>query len=442
MADLDTTTKDLIEKHIDKIDKNDFITLFDEIIAEHDVKESEKVFNAMERADIEEANIEEVKKTYYNSHRIKQIKCYNVGFGDCFLCKESTDNGDKMLVDFGARKKDKVVINNVTNELSKADVKYLMLSHLHEDHYRGLKYVNVSSNKQFQFDEIYIPNYITNYGIEILGAVLLTSTNNTLINLVKEILRIPNLLAGFVSNSTNVQLLVEGNSVCNGLCAFDVLLPLKNKSYFNIKEFLPERIGVEIEEFSKQYKSLVGYNESEEYNCTISIHNDSLVNRIEQLIEQVVGLRNDVDLHINQSELKKIFERYHNALSLAFHEKYVKEYENVLFLGDAEPTDIKHLAYNNKLKNEYCFVKVQHHGTKRHFFDRLPSAKYYALPNGKSRKDCELSALYDCKYGRQKIFVCSNNINCELYKNNCNCNAKSKTATQCGFYPDYTVNIP
>ena len=117
MAELDTTTKDLIEKHIDKIDKNDFITLFDEIISEHDVKECEKVFNAMERAGIKEANIKEVKKTYYNSHRIKQIKCYNVGCGDCFLCKDATDNGAKMLVDCGEHNsfKNLSVLNDVYN---------------------------------------------------------------------------------------------------------------------------------------------------------------------------------------------------------------------------------------------------------------------------------------------------------------------------------------
>lgn len=432
------TTKKIILNNVQIIDENNFVELYDKIISEYDYNEWKDVKDKLKKANVGEGMVGDVESKYYQTHRIKQIKCYNVGFGDCFLCKDGTDNGAKMLVDCGGEaRKLSAVATDLMCEYANVSRKYLMLSHLHKDHYCGLKYLQ----DKCDFNEIYLPNYITNYGIEILGAVLLTSTNKTLINLVKEILKIPGLLSNFVTNTTSVKLLVEGDSVCNSLCAFDVLLPLKNKSYFNIKEFLPERIGVEIEEFSKQYKFLVGYNESEEYNCTISIHNDSLVNRIEQLIEQVVGLRNDVDLHINQSELKKIFKRYHNALSLAFHEKYVKEYENVLFLGDAEPTDIRHLTDNNKLMNEYCFVKVQHHGTRNYFYNGLPVSKYYAISNGGGRESWEITDAYDFQYGKCASFVCTNNCNCKKFKNNIICNAHSNMKTQCGVNLSYTVKI-
>ncbi|MDD6994944.1 MAG: hypothetical protein SPH68_01015 [Candidatus Borkfalkiaceae bacterium] len=222
----------------------------------------------------------------------------------------------------------------------------------------------------------------------------------------------------------------------NSLCAFEALLPRRHRERLWNEDIEP------IREFCERYKEILGYTEDESGSVTVSIN---IERNVIDLVEGFYHFANENNERVSESELKKLkkhFKTNRNELSLAFHELGIEDSQNVLFLGDAKPTDIRHLADNNKLKHEYCFVKVQHHGTKKHFSDRLPSAKYYALPNGKSKDACELSALYDCKYGRQKIFVCSNNINCELYKNNCNCNAKSKTATQCGFYPDYTVNIP
>ena len=112
-------------------------------------------------------------------------------------------------------------------------------------------------------------------------------------------------------------------------------------------------------------------------------------------------------------------------------------------MGDAEATDIKQLADNNKFKNEYCFVKVQHHGTKNHFYNALPTAKYYAIPNGGSRVGWELTTLYDICYGMKTTFVCSNRSNCVLYQHGVPCKSATQNNAICGIVdPSKTINIP
>ena len=343
-----------------------------------------------------------------------------------------------MLVDFGARKTDNAAINNLANELSAADKKYLMLSHLHDDHYRGFKYVKAADIQRFIFDEIYMPNYITNNGLEFLGEVLLSSNSTSLLEQVKALLKIPLLFPKYVKKDTKIVLLREGNRIYNSLCAFEVLLP-QRQSISLIVNPQTEQI---VRNFADDYRNLLGYIEEGEEFATIRVYSETLEEEFDSIIEKLLERKLEFNIITDERKLKKRFDGYHNSLSLAFDELFVENSQNVLFLGDAERSDVEYLADNNTLENEYCFVKVQHHGTKRHFFDRLPSAKYYALPNGKSRRDCELSALYDCKYGRRKIFICSNNINCELYTNNCICNARSCCLTKCGFLVEHTISIP
>ena len=373
--------------------------------------------------------------------RIRQIKCYNVGFGDCFLCKGENEYDPKMLVDFGARKADKVVINNVIDELFKTDKKYLMLSHLHEDHYRGLKNVKNKRDNHLQFDEIYLSDYIASGGIEFMGEVLLSTQNNTLLNLVRAILKIPALLSGYVKKDTRVYLLCQDNIVHNSLCDFEVLLPLNNnRFYINHSGDLEELIGPFVQEYTKLL-NYAPYSNGE--TSSIQVYSDNLGEDIDRLINELIREGRNTVTTVDEDILKERFDNYHNSLSLAFHELYVDEHQNVLFLGDAETNDLKYLSNDGRFRDQYCFVKIQHHGTKNHFYNALPKAKYYAISNGKNRAGCELTALYDACYGGKATFVCSNNCNCELITNGVPCQSEKQNGAICRIaQPSVTINIP
>ena len=372
--------------------------------------------------------------------RIYQIKCYNVGFGDCFLCKDNNESHSKMLVDFGARKADKAVIKDVTDELSKTHIKYLMLSHLHEDHYRGLKNIKAKRDKQhLQFDEIYLSDYIASGGIEFMGEVLLSSKSNNLLNAVRELLKIPALLSGYVKKDTKIFLLCQGNVVHNLLCDFEVLLPLNNNSlYINQRSNFEQLIG----SFAQRYVDLLRYVPySNGETSSMQVYSDNLGEEIDHLIDDLIQEGQKIDLSANETILKERFDNYHNSLSLAFHELSVPDYENVLFLGDAEPTDMDFIVKSGKVANQYCFVKVQHHGTKKHFYNALPSAKYYAITNGGGRVGWELTSLYDACYGKSTTFICSNRKNCELCQHGVPCTSVTVNDAICGVMPPAQIIV-
>lgn len=366
--------------------------------------------------------------------RIHQIKCYNVGFGDCFLCKDNNEDDAKMLIDFGSAQNFKTVKNDLKIELSCAKNKYLMLSHLHQDHYSGLGKIKSKKDKKlFQFDEIYLSDYIASGGIEFMGELLLLTKNNTLLNLVRAILKIPALLSGYVKKDTKIFLLCQGNIVHNSLCDFEVLLPLNNnRMYINHIGNFEGLIG----SFAQKYIDLLNYVPySNGETSSIQVYSDNLGEEIDHLIDDLIQEGQKIDLSINETILKKEFDNYHNSLSLAFHELSVSDYENVLFLGDAEPTDIDVLVKSRKVAPQYCFVKVQHHGTKNHFYNALPSAKYYAITNGGSRVGWKLTSLYDACYGKNTTFICSNRNNCELCQHGVPCISATVNGAICGLIP-------
>ena len=374
--------------------------------------------------------------------RIHQIKCYNVGFGDCFLCKNNTEDGAKMLVDFGGTQNFKTVKNDLKMEFSCAEKRYLVLSHLHQDHYSGLRKITAKKDKKlFQFDEIYLSDYIASGGIEFMGEVLLSTPNNTLLNLARTILKIPALLSGYVKKDTKVYFLCQGNIVRNALCDFEVLLPLKNnRLYINHRGNFEGLIG----SFAQKYINLLNYVPyTNGETSSIQVYSDNLGEEIDHLIDDLIQEGQKIDVSVDEKILKERFDNYHNSLSLAFHELSVPNYENVLFLGDAEPTDIDFLVKSGKVANQYCFVKVQHHGTKKHFYNALPYAKYYAITNGGSRAGWELTALYDACYGKNSTLVCSNRSNCELYQHGVPCTSATAHGAICDITPPaQTIMIP
>lgn len=438
MKELDTLTTKLIEKHIDKIDRNDFITLFDRIISKHDLKECEKVFNAMKSAGIGEGEtgIDKIKKAYYSNHRIKKIKCYNVGFGDCFLCKDNNENGPKMLVDCGEHRSfnNLAVLNDVYDELIMAKQKNLMISHLHQDHYNGVSQL-LATHQDLKFDNVYLPNYISNGSLELYASTIFLDPNSDLAREARYVLQIPGILQKNCTPNARIYFLSEGGKAFNSLCVFEALLPKNNRERLWNENIEP------IREFCERYKEILGYVENESGSVTVSIN---LEESISELVEKFYNQASEKYERVSKSkinELKKRFKTNRNELSLAFHEFGVENSKNVLFLGDSEPKDINYLVDNKKLNNEYCFVKVQHHGTRKYFYNKLPKANWFAISNGGNRHPWEITKDYDYQYGKSTNFICTNNCNCEKFKNNIICDAYKKLNTKCGVNLSCTVKI-
>ena len=368
-------------------------------------------------------------------HRIHQIKCYNVGFGDCFLCKNENTNS-KMLIDCGTQNsfKNTDVTDDIYLELAQADEKNIMISHLHEDHYNGISSL-LATYPNLQIDNVYLPNYISYGGLELYAAMVFYGKQDTdLTKVARAVLTIPGIFANNFSHYARIYFACEGKTIQNNLCTFETILPRK---WFK----RPCPIDNEkIREFCSRYLSILNIETSTGEGNTIEVRIVS-DNNIQQEIDELLREYDNVDFpSISNSELealKKAFKKHHNNMSLAFHEKSVCDFHNVLFWGDAEKANIKY-ACDTYVRTYYGFIKIPHHGTKTHFYDKLPKAKFCAISNGKY-KGREITALYDVQYGDHTTFICSNNASCEIDQHNCDCRSKKKNCAKCGFDLSYSV---
>ena len=286
----------------------------------------------------------------------------------------------------------------------------------------------------------------------LLGAVLLHQPSEQLVELARAILSIPKLLNGFVADHTKVYFLSAGSTISNSLCSLRVLLPAQQ--HHNFEESLPPLEQERLWQFYRDYISILGYEEGRDEVAFATFGRDTLPQEIDALIDGFLDETNRYTNNTKETErggqfkesnlekaLREQFKRYHNSMSLAFHQLGVADEENVLFLGDAVSKDIEELHAVSWLKQRYCFVKVQHHGTKSHFVSNLPQATYFAFSNGGAYSSKSISCLYNCQYGPRTSFICSNDSNCDMAQSNCICYAQKHSCTKCSFSLCHEVNI-
>lgn len=369
--------------------------------------------------------------------RITKIKCYNVEFGDCFLCKNE-EYESVLLVDCGTHPtfNNSNVVNDIYREMQDQYEKNVMISHLHQDHYNGITYL-LSKHPTFKINNLYLPNYISNGSLEILAEVIFADKHSDLAQAARDILMIPGLFSRHFENGARIHFLSEGGLTENEVCRIRVFLPRKN--LIRQKAVLDNS---RIEAFCAEYRQVLNYQENDSGDVFVSVSLDlDYGRRISELISDYLDSREGVS--IPKEKLDKIKKRFNtrlNSLSLAFDEWYACEAHNVLFFGDAVCNDIEYVC-NTYVSNSYKFIKISHHGTRNYFYKELPQAKYYALSNGVAKDSWEISARYDCRYGRNTCFVCSNNKNCELHKNGCSCNSMHYNRAICGFSLYHEVTI-
>ena len=428
--------KTIIEENLALIDQEDFLKLCDITIKRYDYSKWVEILKVFREADIE-GDFESIMPYHCNFQRIKKIKCYNVGFGDCFLCKNEVYNS-VMLVDCGTHSSfiNSSVTQDICQEFSQADEKSIMISHLHQDHYNGIADLFIN-DPTLKINNLYLPNYISNGSLEILAEVIFTDKHSALAKAVREILMIPGLFSRHFENGAKIHFLSENGLIKNKVCRISVLLPRKN--LVKQKSILDNS---KIEAFCKEYVKIFRNTEDAEGRISVSVSLDlDYGERISQLISDY--LENNEETNLYKDELDNIKNRFNtrlNSLSLAFDEWYICEAHNVLFLGDAENKDIEYVC-NTHANNSYKFVKISHHGTRNYFYQNLPKATYYAISNGAAKDSWEISARYDCRYGRSTCFICSNNQNCELHKNRCSCNSIHHNRAICGFSLYHEVTI-
>ena len=149
--------------------------------------------------------------TVTSTLNISRIKCYNVGFGDAFLCKGNNDNSPKMLVDCGTGSNINTmedVISDIYEEFEISGKKYIMISHLHEDHYNGITKL-FENYEDLKIDALYLPNYISSGSLEIFAEIIFADSKSKLSKLAQSILRVPGLFQKHFETGAKIHFLSE-----------------------------------------------------------------------------------------------------------------------------------------------------------------------------------------------------------------------------------------
>ena len=94
-SSMSSQAKRFIEENIELIEIGDHDRLIRKAIVDLSSKHFDEVKGILGCKNIDCGFLDSIQR-FYTSNRIKKIKCYNVGFGDCFLCKGENENGTKM----------------------------------------------------------------------------------------------------------------------------------------------------------------------------------------------------------------------------------------------------------------------------------------------------------------------------------------------------------
>ena len=372
---------------------------------------------------------------------IKSIYVFNVGYGDCAILSNSDNCA--MLVDCGSTYKKKssnviglnstqIYVDDVAEKVEeimmKFDKKYLLISHLHNDHFNCLQYF-----KNIVFDEVYLPNYLDNNYLDITFAEILLCKEKRRNNLIA-LLNIPHLLGKhkLINNNTRIKFVNANDKIYNDLGTFEILAPQKKKYKFNnnicgllrknetINDLKLKYLNQFVEADNKDFYSFK--NNQDMYNL---IYTKTLNNNFDQI--------NLIKKY--EKEIKSYYYKLHNDLSIVFHNIYNDNYK-VLFCGDSKTSNLKKI---NKYHEKYKVIKVSHHGTEDYYFEYLPKTDYLIINNTKYRNYKKISKKYDDMYGSDSILICTDNNNCEKICNNISCNCVMNKKAICKIKKYYEV---
>lgn len=321
---------------------------------------------------------------------VKPVKC-----GDCsVLCGES----EKFLIDCGSNNKDgklsslKFPFSMIANEIKNNEIDSIIISHFHKDHFSGV----LEIPDDYSIKATYLPYSIIDekiiYTKEIVYLLSFASSRSWGFILSKNIVNLFNKLDKI---SRSIRFVKKDYKIPldNGL--INVHWPDVEKSEILNNNLEDDRLENELIELLER-NNLELFEESESFinkfeDYIFRLHEGNNISR-EMNFTSVYKAYLNLDIQrkklrakLSEEELDYIkafsHKLYHslikkmNAFSIVCDNK-----ERFIFLGDAPANIIEHIR--PFLKDNYEFVKIQHHGTDGYYTNDTPYGKYNVISNG------------------------------------------------------------
>ncbi len=316
-----------------------------------------------------------------------------------------------------------------------AKVKNLLISHYHSDHFNSI--LELERQGKIKFTNIYLPLTIISENdlkahessVHWLALLFCVAVRNSYADkLTKRLLIFLKRLADIVYDFNNVVCLKRGDSFRLGTLSNEVLWPdvtLLKKIYSDDEGAEGTTAGVLSLQRKEDYKNcfIVLNSVADEANpekpdssdfekvlemlCSIfkilnkNEHGDDR-ERYARLLEELEIFTDNVQRKMTvfygslPADEKKfvreiLFAAYHhyieceNSCSIVFQDKSIGNTGKYIFLGDVTDKVIEAIHYSKdgpSFKACYDVVKVQHHGTGKHFSQYMPVGRNYIVSNG------------------------------------------------------------
>ena len=387
---------------------------------------------------------------------MKQIKIFNVNFGDCFLCESEEENKAAMLVDFGStRSIVDCVADEVNSSLRKFENKYLMISHFHSDHYSGIHRLD----DDIIFNEVYLPNFFTDDVIRLQLVVLaVLSESNPAHGVALNLLSVVPDLLNHLNNFSRICYVKRKEKIFNQVDSCRILWPDINDFNDEAKEIFNKLVdyyglSVKLGQFNDLVASYINLfptidnNEGfyMQFNDEYLAESQHYKQEAENIKNKVIELFKEDKISVKRidREINKQLSSFQNEISICFDnvaDEGGVTTKSVLFLSDISRDNYYKIANATdglKIAGEYKAIKVAHHGTKGYFVNNLPKSEYLIISNGNASNDSwRITSLYGWNYS-DSTFICTNYTNACDYEFACKkCDAYNKNGGVCG------INLP
>jgi len=394
-----------------------------------------------------------------------ELRMINVGFGDCFIILDDTNNVS-FMIDFGSRGYRNSYFNSI-NKLAEhiksiyIDTNrrnYALITHFHLDHYSGFNYL--SKHYSDIFDAVYIPylniedknsGKIVLLELAIYYYLFLNKTSYTW-RVSKNILKQIKIITTLAKNNNVICLSSWDKFSCSDR-KFQVIWPDKEMNFKDtlIKHIIQlDNLTGDLDDFN-ELKSKILHNMKKWYEYT-SITNDKdskiyreqideiiqsqelYLKKLDKLRDKYSGLLDKDDIyHSFKYYSTRLFSRSNNSASIVFHDKVnekqlirqkdevavTTELNNlILMTGDIEASIVNEYLIDRFHSQKYHVLKAPHHGTQGHYTENLPEAQNILISTGPRRgysKICEEYKFHIDTNGRRSCT--SGNIYCDIISN-------------------------
>lgn len=378
-----------------------------------------------------------------------QLRMYNVEFGDAFLLCGQEEN---LIVDLGSIQSGfsfTSILDSIRRESANKRLS-LLLTHLHKDHWSGLKDQPIG-HRLPDLECVYLPDLfgmrvrgkldviVCSLLADLLEAVILNAAPRfTLADLLLEVL--PSIKRG------KVCFLKQGDIFSIGATEYEVLWPrLTGKDVLRrnspeLRAFLEEVEGVleEMGDGERLWDTVealrdcilsgvareTGYHLQFDYWPANQSTYETIYERAEGICRRLsVAIERGGKLEEQFGHYAERLKREWNKVSVVFQNREDLERGNLLMTGDVTQSVLNRLVLKKLgppyLKGHYTIIKAPHHGTTDYFCTRLPGCEHICISNGEGntayhRITDQYARVYGC-LGKRARLHCTN-PRCDYYK--------------------------